>query len=176
MTESLSRFNCGIYDFNTFICDDYANKHPVPYCYVDTDNNKIVAYLSINCSGIIHNSTEDNGFGYQPPALLMSAIEIKYFAVDVDYQNLLFCEKSTKYETLSHEMFMNVIDQLIKLARNRIGAQAIVLYSTPRARNFYLNCGFLGFAQEMKRTQDEDSDVLTDNCYPMYMLLPSLYR
>lgn len=137
------------------------DKESVTYLTIDTKENVIVAILTVVCSGI-----------YTEPSILsrrertvIPAIEIKYFAVDNRYQSLRFDADSDI--TLSKYIFSKYMKDIENIAHNIIGARKIILYSVPKAVNFYRYFGFKDFEKYMKK--DEQRSVR--KCPPMFISL-----
>ena len=163
----LHAFDCGEEEFHEFIIKDSNDGKTVSYCFVDTNERKLVCYVSLACSGIMREAVLD-GFVHEHPRSLLSAIEIKFFVVAADYRHLVFSETSKSDETLSVMMFNLIISKLYTISTEIVGAHAVVLYSTPQAKRFYQKCGMRDFETLMKRAHDD----FTDGCIPMYMLFP----
>ena len=140
------------------------DKSAVTYIAIDKQYNKIIAIMTISCSGIYTTTT--NILKY-PLHKVISAIEIKNFAVDYNYQKMPYSESSSKYETLSSVLFTKYIFDIKEIANKICGAEKIILYSVPNAFNFYKNARFKKFQKYMNK--DESSRL--DGCIPMFFSL-----
>ena len=155
--ERLTRyFFCGnpaIDDyFRLYAADDAA---AVTYLVIDENNDKLLAALTIACSAIFQSKK-------QQFSTLMSAIEVVYFAVDVDYQGMRYRPGDDR--SISHYLFSYLIEMIRSISRDHVGAAKIVLYSVPEAFNFYRRLGFRTFANSMYG----DRGTFVKDCVPMY--------
>ena len=132
--------------------DDPAS---VTYLVIDEHNEKLLAALTLSCSAIFLSRK-------QQLSTLMSAIEVVYFAVDVDYQGLRY--RPGDKRSLSHYLFSYLIEMMREISRKHVGAAKIVLYSVPDAWHFYARLGFVPFAGEMYG----DRGTFVRDCVPMY--------
>ena len=92
----------------------------------------------------------------------MSAIEVVYFAVDVEYQGLRY--RPDDQRSLSHYLFSYLIEMMRDISREHVGAAKIVLYSVPEAWHFYKRLGFIPFTGGMYG----DRGPFVRDCVPMY--------
>ncbi len=138
--------------FRCFAADDATS---VTYLVIDENNQKLLAALTIACSAIFLSKK-------QQFSTLMSAIEVVYFAVDVDYQGLRYRPGDDK--SLSHYLFSYLIEMIRGISRDHVGAAKIVLYSVPEAFNFYRRLGFSTFGSTMYG----DRGTFVKDCVPMY--------
>ena len=149
-------FFCGnpaIDDYFRFeALDDAA---AVTYLIIDDDRQKLLAALTVSCSAIFLSKR-------QQLSTLLSAMEVVYFAVDVNYQGLRY--RPGDGRSLSHYLFSYLIEMLRGISRNNVGAAKIVLYSVPEAENFYRRLGFVPF----KSTMYGDRGTFVRGCVPMY--------
>ena len=155
--ERLTRyFFCGnpaIDDyFRLYAADDAA---AVTYLVIDENNDKLLAALTIACSAIFLSKK-------QQFSTLMSAIEVVYFAVDVDYQGMRY--RPGDERSLSHYLFSYLIEMIRGISRDHVGAAKIVLYSVPEAWTFYRRLGFIPFHSAMYG----DRGTFVKDCVPMY--------
>lgn len=127
----------------------------VTYLVIDELNEKLLSALTISCSAIFLSKK-------QQLSTLMSAIEVVYFAVDVDYQGLRYRQGDTR--SLSHYLFSYLIEMMRGISRTSVGAAKIVLYSVPEACGFYRRLGFLPFDGGMYG----DKGTFVKGCAPMY--------
>ena len=141
--------------FRCFAADDAT---AVTYLVIDENNQKLLAALTIACSAIFLSKK-------QQFSTLMSAIEVVYFAVDVDYQGLRYRPGDDR--SLSHYLFSYLIEMIRGISRDHVGAAKIVLYSVPEAYNFYRRLGFSTFGSTMYG----DRGTFVKDCVPMYFNL-----
>lgn len=127
----------------------------VTYLVVDERREKLLAAMSISCSAIFLAKKLQM-------STLMSAIEVVYFAVDVDYQGLRY--RPGDERSLSHYLFSYLIEMMRGISRSSVGAAKIVLYSVPEAANFYHRLGFVPFRSSMYG----DRGTFVKGCVPMY--------
>ena len=126
------------------------------------DETRVGAYgnsqggaLTIACSAIFLSKK-------QQFSTLMSAIEVVYFAVDIDYQGMRY--RPGDERSLSHYLFSYLIEMIRGISRDHVGAAKIVLYSVPEAYNFYRRLGFCTFGSSMYG----DRGTFVRGCEPMY--------
>ena len=127
----------------------------VTYLVVDENDEKLLAALTISCSAIFLSKKHQF-------STLMSAIEVVYFAVDVEYQGLRY--RPGDQRSLSHYLFSYLIEMMRDISREHVGAAKIVLYSVPEAWHFYKRLGFIPFTGGMYG----DRGTFVRDCVPMY--------
>ena len=127
----------------------------VPYLVIDENDEKLLAALTISCSAIFLSKKHQF-------STLMSAIEVVYFAVDVEYQGLHY--RPGDQRSLSHYLFSYLIEMMRDISREHVGAAKIVLYSVPEAWHFYKRLGFIPFTGGMYG----DRGTFVRDCVPMY--------
>ena len=163
--DILSGFKCEKPAIRQFIqrgC--LTSNENVSYIFVDEENNTIIGFCSIRCSGImtLKYDEEDNEYMTSLPS-----VEITYFAIDERYRSLRFDEDSNRYQTLSQMLFYRMLGIISEISVNNVGATHICLYSVPEAENFYKRCQFEPFKEYMKR----DEKPYIKNCIPMFVVL-----
>lgn len=152
-----------------FICENDAVDHfikyiatnddsTVTYLYIDTEEDMLVAFVTIVCSAVFLTLSED-----EQESTIIPSVEIKYFAVNNPYKHMRY-EKNSPY-TLSHEILIDSILHIRNISHTTIGAKQIILYSVPRAINFYTRCRFEEFREDMYG----DLGYFVDGCTPMYL-------
>lgn len=127
----------------------------VTYLVIDENDEKLLAALTISCSAIFLSKKHQF-------STLMSAIEVVYFAVDVEYQGLRY--RPGDQRSLSHYLFSYLIEMMRDISREHVGAAKIVLYSVPEAWHFYKRLGFIPFTGGMYG----DRGTFVRDCVPMY--------
>jgi hypothetical protein len=147
---------------NISIDDYYRNKaavdnSSVTYLFINTSDNSTIACVTIACSAIFTDTDEQDVF-----STILSAMEIKYFAVDESYKHIPYVKGSNL--TLSHYIFSYMLEYMREISHDKIGASKIVLYSVPQAINFYKRCKFKEFGDTMYG----DEGYYVKGCLPMY--------
>ncbi len=143
--------------------DDYYRKRAakdnstVTYLFINANDQSIIACVTIACSAIFTDTDEEDVF-----STILSAMEIKYFAVDESYKHIPYVKGSSL--TLSHYIFSYMLEYMREMSHDRIGASKIVLYSVPQAINFYKRCKFKEFGDTMYG----DEGYYVEGCMPMY--------
>ncbi len=151
-----------------FFCDNpsidayYRNEaskdnSAVTYLFINAKDNSIISCVTIACSAIFTDTDEEDVF-----STILSAMEIKYFAVDETYKHIPYIKGSSL--TLSHYIFSYMLEYMKEMSHNNIGASKIVLYSVPQAINFYKRCKFKEFGDTMYG----DEGYYVEGCLPMY--------
>ena len=159
-------FDCGDENLNFWIKEDFRKSQTVAYLFVDKANKTLVAYCSMACSGIM-TIAEDANPEILDPKTIIPSIEIKFFAVDNRYRSLRMEETSKRYDTLSALIFQYCIYIACNAAEEHIGADALLLYSVPKAKSFYKRNGFVEFSEEMLG----DQSGFVEGCVPMYRII-----
>lgn len=139
------------------------SKKDVTYIFIDNENNTVIGFCSICCTGI--SVTKDDE--YKPYNSSYSAMRIDFFAIDERYRRIPLDKSSGKYDTLSKALFLYMIEHIRKIAKEQVGATHICLYSVQLAKNFYKRCDFVEFLDYMNR--DEEPHI--QNCIPMFYLI-----
>lgn len=163
----LSDFQCENDAIRKFIrCESIESQENVSYLFVDINNNIIIGFCSICCTGI---STIEYDIDEQPYDTSLPAVEINFFAIDNRYQKLAFDCESSRYETLSAMLFLRMLKHIFDIASDVVGATHICLYSVPQAVNFYKRCGFSLFEEYMR----SDEKPFLNGCIPMFLAIPT---
>lgn len=157
--QLVQNFNCGNDVINSYLKEEAScDTKATTFIIVNNDNNQVIAYYSLSCSGFVVNN--GNNFTIYP------AVEIKMFAIDEQYQHISY---STDKEdgNLSDTLFANVIGYIYDFTDNMCGADKVILYSVPSAENFYKRNGFKRFESFMLQS----TSLFLDGCIPMYLNL-----
>ena len=81
--DSVKNFNCGNEVINSYLkeeaCDD---PQTVTFIVKDKNNNMVICYYSLSCSGLVLDHGTGNKITIYP------AVEIKMFAIDENYQHM----------------------------------------------------------------------------------------
>lgn len=158
----INTFNCGNSELDDFLKNkalkDLDSGKSVTKLVILEDNNiDVMAYYSLNCSSIIMNSHGKNNFS--------PAVEIKVFAMNNKYQHTV--SKEDKDFTLSDLAFCKIIEEINNFSSNVCGAENIILYSVPKAVNFYKRNGFTNFEDYMIKNDER----YLRGCEPMWLRL-----
>lgn len=152
-------FSCGNPGIDDYLHNEALNdQSSVTYLYIDCGSDRLIAFITVSCSAIF---TKSNQLQY---STIMSAMEVKFLAVDEDYQHLPYNRRAHS-PTLSDMMFDDMIIRLMDISRTQIGAACIVLYSVPQAVSFYKRHGFKEFGDSMYG----DEGYFIKGCEPMYL-------
>lgn len=155
--QYIKSFFCGNSTIDGYFRNDAAEDDTtVTYIFIDTKNDSVIACVTIACSAIFTDTGEANF------STILSAMEIKYFAVAESYKHIPYVKGSTL--TLSHYIFSYMLEYMRDISHHNIGASKIVLYSVPQAINFYKRCKFKEFGESMYG----DEGYFVRGCLPMY--------
>lgn len=155
----VENFSCGNYSIDEYFKkESFSDGTSVTYMFIDQDADELIACVTVACSAIFTESEIQQQF-----STLLSAMEIKYLAVNEKYQHIPYRENTTR-PSLSDYMFDYMIDYLWEMSHSQIGAAKIVLYSVPQAVNFYKRHGFKLFGE----TMFGDTGYYVEGCEPMY--------
>lgn len=153
----LQNFSCGNKEIDRYFRDKaLKDKTAVTYLYLDQNADALIACITLSCSAIFTEEVDVR-------STVLSAMEIKYLAVDKNYQHLPYYQ-GKKRPTLSDMIFDNMIWNMRRMSLKHIGASKIVLYSVKRAITFYERHGFKKFRLEMYGDQGD----YVISCCPMY--------
>lgn len=150
-----------------FFCDNQAidryfreeapfDQTAVTYLFIDDENDRVVACVTLACSAIFSTETGEQF------STILPAMEILYFAVDEEYKHIPYKENSIL--TLSHFLLSYMLDRMSDISHEFIGAAKVALYSVPSAVNFYKRCNFVEFGNAMYG----DKGYFVEGCIPMY--------
>ena len=160
--ELLTQFkceNCAIRDFiqNRSVESD----KDVSYVFIDEENNRIMGFCAICCTGISVTDIDSKG---KPYLTSLPSVEIDYFAVDEEYRGKKLDASSTRYQTLSQFFFFYILDHIKSISTDYVGATHVCLYAVPKAESFYKRCGLDNFAEYMNK----DEIPFLEGCVPMF--------
>lgn len=166
--QQVSSFCCGTKSIDDFLKERAYEEMESGNCVTKVvivednesdDNNKIIAYYSLSASSIVIESFKQKYF--------YPAVEIKMFAVLDKFHGLNFTEDDEE-GTFSEYLFSSIIDDINKLSKNEIGVQHIILYSVPKAYNFYHNkMGFIDFTELMVKNNERYLNGCIPMCLPL---------
>ncbi|MEA5012903.1 MAG: hypothetical protein VB100_14415 [Angelakisella sp.] len=152
----LKDFDCGNPSINEFFLNSCDNLNVVTYLWLETVSQQPVCLYSLSCSGLMLHTTADK-------IQIHPAVEIQMFAVNKPYMKLRY-DNSTQ-NTLSQMFVSNMIEEIRKFTDEICGARYIVLYSVPKAFNFWKSkCNFSEFTELMHPNQSP----YLDDCTPFF--------
>jgi len=147
----LNDFHCGDDEIDRYVKEDALEDsecgNGVTYLVVNKRNNCLIAYYTLASTSLLYfeekqtsqTDTDDN-----VTVRGMSSVEIKMFAVNTTYQDLLY------YDDVSEDNFLisciilgSIIAGIYTISMETLGVKMIVLHSVPDAYNFYLRNGFM---------------------------------
>lgn len=149
-------FSCGEIFFDEYLIED--SLYEIPKTYLIICDNNLLGYFSITATGLLHSEYENGELKqiYNKPA-----IEINYFAIDVNYQHKIISTENKLY--YSNLIFYNILYFINNI--DILGFEFIVLYSVPSAINFYKKHGFKEFESYMSAN---DKQYL-QGCTPLFI-------
>ena len=153
----IQSFNCGNEVMNEYLkyqAEDDAQA--VTFILIDQTARAIIGYYSLSCSGFIVESM--GHFTIYP------AVEIKLFAIDEHYQHLPYSVEKED-GTFSDYIFRFVISKIYEFTEEICGADKVILYAVPKAKNFYEKNGFTVFPPFMLQSESR----FLEGCIPMYL-------
>ena len=134
----LQNFSCGNQSIDKYFRKKaIEDETAVTYLYIDKEEDVLIACVTLSCSAI-YTDEED------VRSTVLSAMEIKYLAVDKRYQHLPYTPESGS-PSLSDMIFRHMLLRMYNMSHRYIGASKIVLYSVKRAISFYERHGFRQF-------------------------------
>ena len=152
--DLLNDFSCGNDELDKAFRQDCINDtSSVTNLVVDKENNKVICVYSLNCASIIGCNE-----GKHYPR---SAVEIKYFAMNIDYQDIKSDDEDEG--CLSSAILYDINAKIFLFTENFCGAEFIFLYSTPEGEPFYRKCQFDDFPIEILR----NNDPYLEGCIPL---------
>ena len=163
-------FSCGNLEINDYINNEEAfyDCETVTYLLLEKDDNdqftKLIGFLSLSCSAIIKDldSVDSDGRPYDE---LVPAALIEYFAITEEYHGMPYDQGEDI--TFSEVVFSMFIVRIMRILKEFIGAQYIILCATKEAYNFYRKCNFGDFEEDMGYSNDPH----TSDCIPMYLMV-----
>lgn len=161
--ELVEDFTCGNEEIDKYLkskaIDDMECGNNFTRIIVNNDNNELIGYYSINCTSIV---MENYNHKYFSPA-----IEIKMFALSEKYQGMKFSKDDEDDDMFSDQILCEIINKIVEITELHISARSIILYSVPKAKNFYLRNDFELFSEYMISSDD----LYVKDCIPMWFEL-----
>lgn len=165
----LDSFCCGDNLFDRYVKESALKESEegkgVTYLVIDSTREVIVAYYTLSATSLLYvldNGSDDENNNIQG----IPSIEIKMFAVNINYQDTLCSSGKLGDQLISDIILGSIIGDIYNITRNIVGAQMIMLYSIPKAINFYKRNNFLPL-DEYKAFYSN----FTEGCVPMYLKL-----
>ena len=137
-SDLINSFDCGNKDINDYLkkVDKVFNDGMgVTKLIINEDETKLIGFYTLASSSMLQTIDKYNR--------ALPAIEIKMFAMDLKYQDIL-CYKDMEYEkyTFISALFSDIIDDIVDLSNDIIGIKYIILQSVPKAIKFYRRSSF----------------------------------
>lgn len=155
--ELLGDFCCGEAAIDRFLSSEASDAiDAVTYVCKNIDTQKIIGFATLSCSGI--------HYSYQNTRKTLPAIEIRYFAIAQEVQDLVFDETEPHFY-FSDSFFLYMVKKCREITEEYIGARYILLYSVPNAKHFYERNFFKDYTEYMLA----DNISFLEGCIPMYM-------
>lgn len=150
--EIIGKYDCGNESLNNYLKNEALYDYD-SVTYIVSNNNECMLYFSLSCGALYINSS---GKYHSVPA-----VEIKKFATDCNYQHyytdgLIDSFSKTFLDYLIYNIILNFTNDIY-------GASRIILYSTPKAVNFYKRSGFINFHDSFLT----DDSTYLDGCIPL---------
>lgn len=155
------RFDCGNTVMNNFFrYTAVESALDSTYVFIDYERDSVAAAASIACSSL---QITDNGSYYDS----VPAVEIKYFAVDTQYQKLRFSDDRDE-GYFSDAVLSALIGFVYRFTDDYCAATHILLYSTPDAVHVYERNGFIKLSESGIMVRH---NRFFDGCTPMMLPL-----
>lgn len=156
-TKMTQDFTCGNSEIDKKLKIELLHdRNCTTFIVVDVAKSKIIAFYSLACSACVVSSHRQHYFH--------PAVEVKYFAVDENYQDWQFSEDVAD-GCLSNIIFSDMLRQIHKMSEETFGADTIILYATKNAIKFYEKNYFKKFEASIL----ENNERFLQGCLPMYM-------
>jgi len=149
--ENIDGFDCGFEVFNAYLKYKFLDDRSAIHYIIDVENDNLIAYFSLLASSIFLNEFEDSN--------IISAIEIKMFAIDKKYRGL----------NLSDKLLDAIYKTVHQYSLKYIGAKALILYSVPAEKvvQMYESNGFIKMPENFSMYKSE----FNEGCIPMYRFI-----
>jgi len=158
----INTFDCGNEDINKYIKkvnEVYINGMGVTKLIVNKEETEIIGFYTLCSSAMLQIIDNHNR--------ALPAIEIKIFAMDLKYQNILFYKDMEDEKlTFSSAMFTDIIEDIVELSNESIGVKYIILHSVTDAIKFYRR-GFFVSINEINEFLELPYDRFSTGCKEM---------
>lgn len=159
----VNNFKCGNDEMDKYLkikaLEDLEYGNSFTRIIINKDNNELIGYYSINCSSIVMDNCSHKYFS--------PAIEIKMFALSEKYQGIEYSNENEDDDMFSDHILCEIISKIVGITEKYISARSILLYSVPKAKNFYERNGFEAFEEYML----SNDDIYLKDCIPMWFQL-----
>lgn len=166
----------GFWNFDDFVsgeAEEYAHNgegttHLVWNVFCDEKGQEtrreLVAYYTLAATAIPYidrirldeDEAKETGREYDIQTCGISALEIKMFAVNKDYQDKFYLFEETDLP-ISAWIIRNIVDHAESLIHTVLGFKALFLHALPNAEKFYENNGFHSMEKNMQPLHSVDS-------------------
>lgn len=166
----LNGFDCGKEKLNKYMFQCIENECIVTHILYNNQKKEPIGVCMLCCSSLVNcknNYDENDNLDEDRPCtyLFFPALEIKYFALDVKYQDTQFDDSEMGYFA---NVFLSVMLSNIRdYSRTFSKVNYVTLYSVEDAIGFYSRNGFSEFDSSMAI----DDDSFIRDCLPMCMVL-----
>lgn len=159
-------FSCGNIFFDEFLAEDAIYETLSRIYLIVYDENVLLGFFGLSATGLSAiNISERVKENYNKPA-----VEISYFAIDINFQHMLYNEKSKDEIVkiyLSNIVFAKLLQYIEEKISKVIGFNYIILYSVPEAVQFYKKHGFEDFNEYMIRSNKQ----MLSECVPLFVTI-----
>lgn len=161
--KAIDDFNCGNENIDKYLkekcIEDLEKGLGLTKVVLNNENQEVIGFYTLCTTAIIYNISNKNHY--------IPAMEIKYFAINEKYQGMVFEDEDYEGLTLSDMLFSSIIKEINDISSTSCGIHSIVLYSVPKAYNFYKKNFFEDFNKYMLR----DEGKYISDCIPMFVEL-----
>jgi len=149
--ENINDFDCGFPVFNDYLKKRIPKDKAAFHYIINPEDDSLIAYFSLLASSIFLSNYADSN--------VMSAIELKMFAIDIKYQG----------KSLSKRLVDAVINIVSEYSSEYVGAELLILYSVPAdyVVHMYEKSGFEKLPPEWFMYKS----YFSDGCIPMYKII-----
>ncbi len=169
--DDLQKFDCGNDSLNKYMMECVKGNHAAVHglYHINKDSKKLAGICLLKCSAYIEKirlNFDDYGDIQEDNPMdcnLFPAIEILYFAVDKEYQDLKLADEDMDGCLASY--YIDMIMALIYESSETFSkVDYILLYSVDTANSFYEKAGFTEFDENALAFKNEKQYI----CTPMY--------
>ena len=170
--DFLENFNCNSFIFNKYITshdiiEDKYNGDGVTYLVFDENavERKLVAYYTLCATAIPFLSRIKLEFEervdeaeYDERLYGVSAMQIKMFAVDIQYQNIFYKQDELEMP-ISAWILRYIVNAIDSISCELCGVKAIFLHAVEDAKLFYYQNSFIYADERIRPFDSEDSEL-----------------
>lgn len=162
----IKTFDCGNEVINKFLykaSNVFLNGMGITKLIINEEETKLIGFYTLCSSAMLQTIDKYNR--------ALPAIEIKMFAIDLEYQNIPFFKDTTdEIYVFSDAMLSDIISEISTLSEETIGIKYIILHSVPKAIKFYRR-GLFIFLDEINEYLELPYDTFSDGCKDMCFIL-----